>query len=78
MASHKPSLITADHIRNQKLKMSASEMMFFVRHFGLIIGDLVPEDDEVWRLYIVLTEILDIVTAPYVRQQLRISFNFNC
>ncbi|KYM95062.1 hypothetical protein ALC62_14308 [Cyphomyrmex costatus] len=66
----KPTLITVDHIRNQKLKMSASEMMFFVRHFGLIIGDLVPEDDEVWRLYIVFTEILDIVTAPYVRQQL--------
>ncbi|KYQ54177.1 hypothetical protein ALC60_13453 [Trachymyrmex zeteki] len=66
----KSTLITVDHIRNQKLKMSASEMMFFVRHFGLIIGDLVPEDDEVWRLYVVFTEILDIVTAPYVRQQL--------
>lgn len=66
----KPSLIAKDHVRNQKLKMSASEMMFFVRHFGLIIGDLVPEHDEVWRLYIVLTEILDIVTAPNVRRQL--------
>lgn len=66
----KPSLITADRIHHQKLKMSASEMMFFVHHFGLMIGGLVPEHDEVWRLYIVLAKILDIVTAPYVRQQL--------
>jgi len=65
----KPTLITVDHIRNQKLKMSASEMMFFVHHFGLI-GDLVPEHDKAWRLYIILVEILDIVIAPYVRQQL--------
>lgn len=66
----KPSFITIDHIRNAKLRMSSSEMMFFVRHFGLIIGDLVPEHDEIWRLYIVLVEILDIITAPYVRWQL--------
>lgn len=68
--SDKPSLITADRIRNKKLKMSASEMMFFVRHFGVIIGDLVPEHDEAWRLYIILAEIIDIVTAPNVRRQL--------
>jgi len=30
----------------------------------------VPEHDKAWKLYIILVEILDIVIAPYVRQQL--------
>lgn len=66
----KPSVIILDNIRAQKLKMSASEMLFFVRHFGLMIGDLVPEEEEVWQLYIRLIQILDIVTAPFVSTDL--------
>ncbi|KMQ88400.1 hypothetical protein RF55_12125, partial [Lasius niger] len=42
------------------------EILFFVRHFGLMIGDLVPEVEEVWQLYIRFIQILDIVTAPFV------------
>lgn len=63
---NKPSIITLDHIRGEKLKMSASEILFFVRNFGLMIGDLVPEEEEVWQLYIRFIQILDIVTAPFV------------
>ncbi|XP_067216431.1 uncharacterized protein [Linepithema humile] len=63
---NKSSIITFDHIRGEKLRMSASEMLFFARHFGLIIGDLVPEVEEIWQLYIRLVQILDIVTAPFV------------
>jgi len=63
---NKPSIIILDHIQAQKLKMSVSEMLFFVRHFGLIIGDLVHEVEEVWQLYIRLIQILDIITAPFV------------
>lgn len=63
---NKSSIITFDHIRAEKLRMSASEMLFFVRHFGLMIGDLVPEIEEIWQLYICLVQILDIITAPFV------------
>lgn len=63
---NKSSIITLEHIEREKLKMSASEMFFFVRHFGLMIGDLVPEVEEVWQLYIRLLHILDIVTSPFV------------
>lgn len=66
----KPSVIMFDNIRGQKLKMSASEMLFFVRHFGLMIGDLVPEVEEVWQLYIRLVQILDIITAPFTDKNL--------
>jgi len=43
-----------------------TEVLFFVRHFGVMIEDLVPEIEEVWQLYIRFIQILDIVTAPFV------------
>ena len=68
-SGNKVVIITADHLQKEKLKMSASEMFFFVRHLGLMIGDFVPEGNEHWRLYVLLAEIMGIVTAPYVRKQ---------
>lgn len=47
-----------------KLKMSASEMLCFVRYFALIIGHIIPEDDEYWPLYMYLRQIIAIVTSP--------------
>lgn len=44
--------------------LNFSEMLCFVRHLGEMIGDLVPEDDPVWELYILLREIIDILFAP--------------
>lgn len=66
-AGNKPSIIKPDHLNSDKLKMSASEMYFFVRHLGLMIGDLVVEEIDEWRLYTLLAEIIDIISAPYVR-----------
>lgn len=40
---NKPAAITAENIRNDKLRFSASEMLTFVR-FGLMIGDLIEEE----------------------------------
>ena len=48
--------------------MSASEMMFFVAHLGIMIGDLIPQNDEVWALYVIHTKILDILRRPFVRR----------
>lgn len=60
------STIKREHIQRDKLKMSASEMLFFVRHLGLIIGDLVPEGNDTWKLYITLSTILSILMDPVV------------
>ena len=46
--------------------MSASEMLCFVRYFGLIVGDLIPENDKHLELYKYLGQIIDIVTSPRV------------
>lgn len=60
------SRINKEHLLAGKLRLSSTEMLCLVRYFGLMIGDLVPKDDDYWLLYIKLKSIVDIVTAPYV------------
>ncbi|KYN21786.1 hypothetical protein ALC57_05836 [Trachymyrmex cornetzi] len=58
--------IKKEHLITGKLRFSSSEMLCFFRYFGLMLGDLVPEDTESWHLYLKLKSIVDIVTTPYV------------
>jgi len=44
---------------NMHIKMSAKEMQTFVYFFPLLVGDLVPEDDETWKFFINLIQIID-------------------
>jgi hypothetical protein len=60
--SNKPPLINADNLKS-KIKMSANEMLCFVRYLGLIIGDFVPENLEIWKLWVKLRTILDIILS---------------
>jgi len=53
--------ITSSHLEKKHLKMSAAEMMTFIMHFPLMIGDLVSADDEVWNFLINFIEIIDII-----------------
>lgn len=65
--SSRPSLISIHRLKNKlNLKMPASEMLCFVRYIGLIIGDKVREDDELWKLYKYLRQIVDILTSPRI------------
>lgn len=41
--------------------MKASEMMCLMKNLAIMIGDLVPDNDPVWLLYLCLRQILDIV-----------------
>ena len=46
--------------------MSASEMRNFCMHLGLLIGDLVPEDNLYWQLYLKLREIVSLlISVPF-------------
>lgn len=53
--------IKKEHLKNFHLKMNAREVMNFVHFFPLLVGDLVPNDDEVWLFLINLLEIIDII-----------------
>lgn len=65
--SNVPLSISLDYVKtHNRLKMSASESLFFTRYFGLMVGHMVPEDNEAWILYIKLREIVDIINSPKI------------
>lgn len=55
---------------HQKLKMSASECTFFTRYFSMIVGDHISEGNKVYEFYIVLRQIVSILTAPILTESL--------
>ncbi|CAI6372005.1 unnamed protein product [Macrosiphum euphorbiae] len=66
----RPTLITDTSLKREGyLKMSASEMLCLTKYLGLIIGDLVPEESELWNLYILLKKILDIIFCKWIQNQ---------
>ena len=46
--------------------MTASEMLCFIRHFGVLIGDRVHESDPFWMLFLSLRKIVDITFSKTV------------
>ncbi|XP_025200474.1 uncharacterized protein LOC112598290 [Melanaphis sacchari] len=61
--NNKPCMISMDHINVGKMKQSASEMLSFIRYFGLLIGDFVPTGEPIWDLYLTLRRVLDITLS---------------
>lgn len=55
--------ITAVHLSKFRLKMTAREVMTFMHLFTLMVGDLVPHDDEVWKFLLNLIKIIEILLA---------------
>ena len=49
--------ITLERVASGSLKISASEMMCFSRNFCEMFGDLIPDDDGVWKLHLILREM---------------------
>lgn len=60
--------INVKHIERGSIIMSAAEMHAFVAYFSVIIGDKVDEDDDVWNFYLLLLDIVVIVTRKYTSQ----------
>lgn len=69
-SSNKPPSLKSSHVRNKAMKMSACEMLCFVRNIGVLIGDFIPRNEPHWKLIILLKSILDIVVSPYVHSDL--------
>ena len=51
-------------VTKEKLKMSAAENLNFARFFGIFVGSKVPEEAEEWKLYILLRQMIDIISSP--------------
>lgn len=58
-----PVSISNNALKTQYLIISASEMVFLIQHFGILIGDLVPVNHRAWEVFLTLREIISIVMS---------------
>lgn len=61
--------ITAENLENLHLRTSGAEMKTFVLNLAFIIGHRVDRDCPEWKLYLVLRQILKIVTSKVVHRR---------
>lgn len=55
--------IKHDHLKKKHIIMSASEMLCFSMYFGILVGDLIPDNEYSWEFYVVLREMLGLLLA---------------
>lgn len=60
-SKNQPCSLSIEHLIQGNVRFSASEMLTFLRYFGLLVGDLVPRGDDTWALYLQLRKVLEIV-----------------
>jgi len=65
---NKPYIIFMDLINVGKMKQSASEMLSFIRYFGLLISDFVPVGEPNWHLYLCMHRVLDIALSTSLEE----------
>ena len=58
-----PLPILEKDLKNNNIRISAAEMHTFVRHFGILVGDLIPHEDLAWKIYIHLRKILTLLMS---------------
>ena len=56
-----------EDVREKRLSASASEMKCLILCFAFIVGDLIPHENPVWRYYLVLRQMLDIIFARKIQ-----------
>lgn len=61
-----PPPIKIEHLKKGYLIMSASEMLCFSRNFVFMVGNVIPENNEVWLFYLNLLQLLDLVTSSVI------------
>ncbi|KAE8742499.1 hypothetical protein FOCC_FOCC011965 [Frankliniella occidentalis] len=59
------SHLTVERLESCSWNLSASEMICVARYLGEMISDLIPVGNNVWKLYLLLREILEIILSPY-------------
>lgn len=59
------------HLKTFNLKLSGREMLTFAHFFPLLIGDVVNEDDNLWKFVLNLIELLDLlVLSEYTKSDI--------
>ena len=66
---NKITAINEYHIKTGYLIRTAAEMSYLISYFGVLVGDLVPEDDLVWEFYHILFDINDLVYSSTLSEK---------
>jgi hypothetical protein len=69
-AHSKPVPLTIANLNKRNIRLSASEMLVFIRYFGILVGEKVPNGDSYWLLYLKLREVIELAMATSVWQGL--------
>ncbi len=70
---NKPCTIDANHLKNKKLRQSASQLWTLGLILPLLVGSLVPVDDKKWEIFTNFLEICRIIFSVSIsRVQIRI------
>ncbi|XP_023317233.1 uncharacterized protein LOC111694208 [Trichogramma pretiosum] len=59
-----------DCVSKKYLILSASEMSFLINYFGILVGNLVKKNDPVWEYFLLLKEIVSLVTGSVVNDSI--------
>lgn len=68
--TNKPTEFNEKALRKKSVKMTASEMRTFVRIFAILVGDLIPDNDPVWKFYLILRDIIDILLCRQMQKEI--------
>ena len=58
-----PPELNEKSIKNGCIILTSSEMLYLIQNLNLIIGDLVPKNNEHWQMYLFLKEIVTVVSS---------------
>lgn len=57
-------------LENCSWNLSSSEYLCLGRYLCLMIGDLIPAENRVWKFYLIVREIVEIMTSPVIDENL--------
>ena len=64
--TNKPPTISSESIKKGRLKMSASEMITFLKCFRFLVGSYVPFNNPEWQVYLALLKLSNFVSSKSI------------
>lgn len=68
--------ITLSQVEKEMVIMSSSEMHAFATYFGMLVYDLIDPSDEVWELYLLLFNIINLASKSSFSKDVLIYLNY--
>ena len=71
-SSHSKNIptITENSLKSGEIIISSAEMDFLVRNLCILIGDLIPTNEQVWKLYLLLLKIVHFATVTNLTEEI--------